>query len=89
MPTVSELGLPGYELNQYYGAVITSKAPPAIVRKLSEGIAAAVRSPDVKQRFEAEGWQLIGSTPDEFRAVIRADLDKWTKVIKTIGLDLN
>ena len=89
LPTVSELGLPGYELNQYYGAVITSKAPPAIVRKLSEGIAAAVRSPDVKQRFEAEGWQLIGSTPEEFRAVIRADLDKWTKVIKTIGLDLN
>jgi tripartite-type tricarboxylate transporter receptor subunit TctC len=89
LPTVAELGVPGYELNQYYGAVIAAKAPPAIVSKLSSGIAAAVKSPDVTQRFEAEGWALVGSTPEEFRAVIRTDLDKWTKVIKNIGLVLN
>jgi len=89
LPTVSEVGLPGYELNQYYGTVITSKAPPAIVRKLSGGIAAAVRTPDITQRFEADGWRLVGSTPEEFRAVIRVDLEKWTKVIKDIGLVLN
>jgi tripartite-type tricarboxylate transporter receptor subunit TctC len=89
LPTVSEAGLPGYELNQYYGAVITSKVPPAIVRKLSGGIAAAVKSPDITQRFEADGWRLVGSAPEEFREVIRADLDKWTRVIKDIGLVLN
>lgn len=89
LPTVSEAGLPGYELNQYYGAVITSRAPPAIIRKLGGGIAAAVKAPDVTQRFEADGWRLVGSTPEEFRAVIRADLDKWTRVIKDIGLVLN
>lgn len=89
LPTVSEAGLPGYELNQYYGAVITSRAPPAIVRKLGGGIAAAVKAPDITQRFEADGWRLVGSGPEEFRAVIRADLEKWTKVIKDIGLILN
>lgn len=89
LPTVSEAGLPGYELNQYYGAVITSRAPPAIVRKLSDGIAAAVKAPDITQRFEADGWRLVGSTTEEFRAVIRADLEKWTKVIRDIGLVLN
>jgi len=89
LPTVSELGLPGYELNQYYGVVVTSKTPSAIVRKLSDGIAATVRAPDITQRFEADGWRLVGSTPEEFRAVIRADLEKWTKVIKDIGLVLN
>ncbi|MDP2399369.1 MAG: tripartite tricarboxylate transporter substrate binding protein [Burkholderiales bacterium] len=89
LPTVAEAGLPGFELNQYYGAVITSRAPPAIVRKLSGGIAAAVKAPDIRQRFEADGWRLVGSTPEEFRAVIRADLEKWTKVIKDIGLVLN
>lgn len=89
LPTVSEAGLSGYELNQYYGTVITSKTPPAIVRKLSNGIAAAVRTQDVTQRFEADGWRLVGSTSEEFRAVIRADLEKWTKVIKDTGLVLN
>ena len=89
LPTVAELGVAGYELNQYYGVVITARTPAPIVRKLSDGIAAAAKAPDVTQRFEAEGWQLVGSTPDEFRAVIRTDLDKWTKIIKTIGLTLN
>jgi tripartite-type tricarboxylate transporter receptor subunit TctC len=89
LPTVAELGVTGYELNQYYGVVITAKAPAAIVRKISTGVAAAVKSPDVTQRFEAEGWQLVGSTPEEFRAVIRTDLDKWTKIVKSIGLSLN
>ncbi|MPZ42840.1 MAG: hypothetical protein GEV05_05420 [Betaproteobacteria bacterium] len=89
LPTIAELGVPGYELNQYYGVAITAKAPPAIVRKLSDGIAAAVRAPDVAQRFEADRWTLVGSTPDQFGAVIRADLEKWTKVMKNIGHALN
>src|SRR5690606_37416310 len=82
LPTVAELGVPGYELNQYYGVAIAAKAPPAIVRKLSDGIAAAVKAPDVAQRFEADGWSLVGSNPEQFRAVIRADLEKWTRVMK-------
>jgi tripartite-type tricarboxylate transporter receptor subunit TctC len=89
LPAIAELGVPGYELNQYYGVVITAKAPPAIVRKLSDGIAAAVKAPDVAKRFEADGWTLVGSTPEQFRAVIRADLEKWTKVMKDIGPVLN
>ncbi|MBM3340570.1 MAG: tripartite tricarboxylate transporter substrate binding protein [Betaproteobacteria bacterium] len=89
LPTVAELGLPCYELNQYYGMVIASKAPPALVKRISAGAAAAIKAPDMTQRFEAEGWQLVGSTPEEFRAVIRADLDKWIKVVKAIGLSLN
>jgi tripartite-type tricarboxylate transporter receptor subunit TctC len=89
LPTVAEQGVPGYELNQYYGAMITAKAPPAIVRKLSEAIAAAVKAPDVAQRFETDGWTVVGSTPEQFRAVIRADLEKWTKVTKDIGLVLD
>lgn len=89
LPTVAELGVPGYELNQFYGVVVAAKTPAPIVRKLSDGIAAAAKSPDVTQRFAAEGWQLVGSTPEEFRAVIQTDLDKWTRIIKTIGLALN
>jgi tripartite-type tricarboxylate transporter receptor subunit TctC len=89
LPTVSEAGVPGYELNQYYGAVIAARTPPAIIRTLSSGIAAAIKAPDVAQRFEADGWRLVGSTPEEFRAVIQADLDRWTRVVRDIGLALN
>ncbi|MGV3627055.1 MAG: tripartite tricarboxylate transporter substrate-binding protein, partial [Betaproteobacteria bacterium] len=89
LPTVAEAGLPGFELNQYYGAVIAAKASPTIIGKLSGGIAAAIRAPEVTQRFEADGWRLVGSTPDEFRAVIRNDLEKWTKVVKDSGLVIN
>ena len=46
-------------------------------------------APDVAQRFEADGWIVVGSTPEQFRAVIRADLEKWTKVTKDIGLVLD
>jgi len=88
LPTVAELGWPGYELNQYYGAVITARTPPAIVRKLSEGMATAIKSRDIAQQFESDGWTLVGSTPEQFQALIQSDLDKWTKVIKSIGLVL-
>lgn len=89
VPTVAESGFPGYELNQYYGVMTAAKTPPAIVRKISDTIAAAVKAPDIQQRFEPEGWELVGSTPEEFRKVIRDDLDKWTKITKSIGLTLN
>jgi tripartite-type tricarboxylate transporter receptor subunit TctC len=89
LPTVAESGVPGYELNQYYGVMMTAKTPPAIVRKISDSIATAAKSPDIRQRFEPEGWQLVGSTPEEFRKVIRDDLERWTKITKSIGLVLN
>ena len=89
LPTVAETGVPGFELNQYYGAVIAARVPQPIVRKLSAAMADAVKAPDVVKRFEADGWSLVGSTPEQFNALIREDLAKWRKVMKDIGLALN
>ena len=88
LPTVAESGVPGYELNQYYGVMMTAKTPPALVRKISDSIAVAAKSPDIRKRFEPEGWELVGSTPEEFRKVIRDDLERWTKITKSIGLTI-
>lgn len=89
LPTIAESGVPGYELDQWYGVVTTAKVPAAIINKLSAGVAAAVKSPDVAQRLIADGSTPVGSSPEEYRATIRADTAKWSKVIKDIGLAVN
>ena len=89
LPTIAELGLPGFEINQWYGVATTAKVPTAIVNKLSAGIAEAVKSPDVAQRLAADGSIPVGSTAAEFGNVIRDEVAKWRKVIKETGVVLN
>jgi tripartite-type tricarboxylate transporter receptor subunit TctC len=89
LPAIAELGLPGFELNQWYGVVTTAKVPAAIVNKLSAGIAEAVKSPDVAQRLAADGSTPVGSSAAEFGAVIQNETAKWRKVIKETGVVLN
>lgn len=86
LPTIAEAGVPGYELDQWYGVVTTSKVPRAIVNKLSGGVAEAVKSPDVARRLIADGSTPVGSTPEQFAATIERDAAKWIKVVKNIGL---
>lgn len=86
LPTIAESGLPGYELDQWYGVVTTAKVPPAIVNKLSAAVTEALKSPDVARRLIADGSSPVGSTPEQFAATIKADTAKWVKVVKDIGL---
>jgi len=89
LPTIVEMGVPGYELEQWYGIVTTGKTPPAIVNRLSAAIADAVRSPDVAQRLAADGSTPVGSTAEQFGALIRSEMTKWRKVMKETGIVLN
>jgi tripartite-type tricarboxylate transporter receptor subunit TctC len=89
VPTVAELGLPGYEVDQWYGVATSVKAPPAAVRRLHAGVVAAIRSPDVMQRLAADGSTAVGSTPEEFAVHIKAELAKWRKVLADTGLALS
>jgi tripartite-type tricarboxylate transporter receptor subunit TctC len=89
LPTIAESGVPGFELDQWYGVVTTARTPPAIVDKLSRAVADAVHAPDVAQRLAADGSTPVGSTPDQFAAVIRNEIAKWRKVIKETGIAVN
>jgi len=89
LPTIAESGVPGYELDQWYGVVTTVKTPPAVVSKLARAIVDAVNAPDVAQRFAADGSMAVGSTPEQFADLIRAELAKWRKVIKETGIAVN
>ena len=89
LPTIAESGVPGFDLDQWYGVVTTAKTAPAVVNKLSRAIAEAVNAPDVAQRLAADGSTAVGSTPDQFAGVIRAEIAKWRKVLKETGIAVN
>jgi tripartite-type tricarboxylate transporter receptor subunit TctC len=77
-PTVAET-VPGYEVNQWYGIIISSKVPPALVSKINAGVVAALKSPDVVQRLVADGSVPVGSSPEQFSAHIKSEITKWRK----------
>jgi tripartite-type tricarboxylate transporter receptor subunit TctC len=87
IPTVAET-VPGYEVDQWYGIITGGKVPRPIVNKLSAAVAEAVKSPEVAKRLSGEGSTPVGSTPDEFSAHIRAEVNKWRKLVKDAGLQL-
>jgi tripartite-type tricarboxylate transporter receptor subunit TctC len=89
LPTVAEAGVPGYEVDQWFGVITGAKVAPAIIRKLNAGIAEALKSPDVVQRLGADGSTPVSSSPEEFGAHIKSEIAKWGKLAKDAGLVLN
>ena len=88
-PTVAEAGLPGYEVDQWYGIITSAKVPRPLVDKLSVAIAESVKAPETAQRMSAEGSTPVGSTPDQFSAHIRSEIAKWRKLVKDAALVLH
>jgi len=89
IPTVNESGLPGYEMGSWFGLVAPAGTPPAVIGKLQQETAKALRLPDVRDRLSSQGAVAIGSTPGEFRAFLAAETARWAKVIKASGMKLN
>jgi tripartite-type tricarboxylate transporter receptor subunit TctC len=88
LPTIAEAGVPGYEVDQWYGVITSAKVPAAIVRKLNAAIAESLKLPDVAKRLAADGSTPIGSTPEEFSAHIKSEIAKWRKLVKEAKLEL-
>ncbi len=86
IPTIDESGVPGYELNSWYGALTTAGTPAAIITRLQQEIAKALQLNDVRDKLVTQGMEPAGSTPAEFAAVINAEIGKWAKVAKQSGL---
>lgn len=86
MPTADEQGFKGYDANTNGGFLAPAGTPKAIVAKLNAEINAALKLPDVRTKLEAAGIEIQGGTPQEYAAVIKADLAKWGKVVKEAGI---
>lgn len=89
IPTIAEAGVPGYEAVQWYGVLAPAGTPKAIIDKLHTGVVRAVQNPELRKRLMNDGALPVGSSPVEFAAYIRAETDKWAKVIKAAGINPN
>lgn len=87
VPTITEAGVPGYSALQWYGLLAPAGTPPDIVAKLQAAVATALELPDVKERLAADGAEGVGSTPAEFAALIKEELEKWAKVAKDAKIE--
>jgi tripartite-type tricarboxylate transporter receptor subunit TctC len=88
LPTVAE-ALPGFEVVGWYGVIGPANMPPPLVKRLHEELVKALNLPDVRARIEGDGSQPVGSSPEEFRRFMHADLDKWAKLVKESGAKLD
>lgn len=88
LPTLAESGLTGYEVDQWYGVITSSKVPRPIVMKLNAAIVEALKMSDVSQRLASDGSTPVGSSPEQFNAHIRSEVSKWRKLVKEANLPL-
>lgn len=88
IPTVAEAGVPGYEHTGWFGIMAPAGTPKEIVDKLNAEIRALIARPDVKAYWEKQGTETMSLTPAETEAFLRAELEKWTKVVKTANIKL-
>ncbi len=86
LPTVAENGLPGYAFDVWYGVFAPSKTPRATLTKINTDTNVALRDPETIKRFAGAGVDLIGGGLDESNKYLRAEMTKWTKVIREAGI---
>jgi tripartite-type tricarboxylate transporter receptor subunit TctC len=89
LPTFAEAGLSGYDTNAWYSVHAPAGTPPEVVRRLNAELVASLKEPDVQARFKQLTTEPVGNTPDEFAAFVRAELDKYARVIKSAGIRLD
>ena len=85
VPTIADSGVPGYEMSPWIGVFVPAATPREIVARLNAEINKALKSPDVSQLLAGQALDAWSSTPEEFDARIRADYDKYAKLIKLTG----
>jgi tripartite-type tricarboxylate transporter receptor subunit TctC len=83
---VSEAGAPGYEVTVWFGVVGPAGMRPEIVRKLNAEMNAILKMDDVRRRFEDQGVEPVGGAPSQFTDHIRAEIQKWAKVVKDANI---
>ena len=88
LPTVSEAGVPGYEATSWVGVLVAAKTPRAVVTRLNQEIVRILRTPDVNEQISRVGAEVLAGTPEQFAAIIRSDLKRYSELTKAIGIRL-
>lgn len=86
LPTIAESGLPGYDVTPWYGFLAPTGTPNATIALLNTEIGKVLQAPDIQEKFAVQGLEATASTPEQFRSIMRAEIDKWAKVIREAGI---
>jgi tripartite-type tricarboxylate transporter receptor subunit TctC len=86
VPTVSESGLPGFEFNSWFALMAPAHTPKPIIARLNEEVQKALADPDVRERLNAQGLTIRGSSPEELGTATRAQLAKYARVMKEANI---
>ena len=86
VPTAAESGVPGYEVSAWFGFFAPAGTPAAIVTALNAQTVKAMRLPDLRERLASQGADALTSTPEQFAAYVKDELNKWTRVVKASGM---
>jgi len=86
IPTFAESGVPGYEHEPWNGMFGPAGLPKSVLARVNAEVARILRSPEVKKIFERDAADVVGGTPEQFGAVLKAEIAKWTKVAKAAGI---
>ncbi len=85
-PTIAEAGLPGYEASIWFGFLAPAKTPKAVISRLHREITSILQSPEARQTIVSQGGDPVASTPEVFDKVIREDVARIAKLVKTAGI---
>ncbi|MEO8204138.1 MAG: tripartite tricarboxylate transporter substrate binding protein [Betaproteobacteria bacterium] len=88
LPTVAQT-LPGFEALQWFGILMPAGTPPEIVARLNAEIVKVLRLPEVRERFQAMGIEIVGNSPVEFAAFMRDETAKWGRIVKESGAKID
>lgn len=89
VPTIAESGLPGYEMAPWFGVFATAGTPKPVINRLSQAIHKVVAMPAVKEALEKQGAEPITNNPEEFSALLRTEIAKWSKIVKEANITIN
>ena len=86
VPTLEQAGVPGYEVSGWYGVLGPARMPKAVVATLNSELVRMLQDPVMREMLSREGADPLTSSPEEFARTIAADIKKWEKVVKTVGI---
>jgi tripartite-type tricarboxylate transporter receptor subunit TctC len=86
VPTMAEAGLPGLVVVEWFGILVPARTPQVVVSRLNEEIVKTVHSPEIEARLTDQGLEPVTTTSDEFAAIVRSDIARWSKALRETGI---
>ena len=89
VPTVAEAGIPGFEAATWHGLFGPAKLPAEVVNRISSEVAAILKQPDVRERLATLGYEPTSGSQEELRQRLVSDIERWSKIVKDVGITAN